>query len=449
MNTGLHFSEISKEQFDIYFYGRSPYLKTFSEEIRWFKHENDGITLLSTIILCNIDKDFNAIVLGRDLDKKFRAINVLASFDSMDALLNDLNDCIPKMLAQHQNGTFMQGDESTKPFSLFLSKVPEEKRNIYIKMLLEDPLHFPAYIVLEELAYWFKDPDGIFIRDFHSDAFNSRLFELYLNAVFYELDFEMNREYNQPDFLLSKFGVEIAVEAVSIAEIEDPLERKVINDEQMDELRKHVLKVMPFKFARSLLKKVRHCPEPEKVHYWELNHTQNKPFIIAMQDYSKRMSMAFSSEALHSYLYGIDIESGIPIERHADENRSIKSNFFGSEQNNYVSAVLLTTQATIPKFNRMGILAGVEANGFKVYVSGVKTDKDADPHPFSADVSDPNYQEPWCTAIYMYHNPNAIHPVDYKLFPNVVHVFKKGEHFEEYIPINYILQSTTMIFKTK
>lgn len=122
-------------------------------------------------------------------------------------------------------------------------------------MLLEDPLHFPAYIVLEELAYWFKDPDGIFIRDFQSDAFNSRLFELNLNAVFYELDFEMNREYNQPDFLLSKFGVEIAVEAVSIAEAEAPLERKVINDEQMDELRKHVLNVMPFKFARSLLKK--------------------------------------------------------------------------------------------------------------------------------------------------------------------------------------------------
>ncbi|EEV9168150.1 hypothetical protein EG376_004130, partial [Escherichia coli] len=134
MNAGLHFSEISKEQFDIYFYGRSPYLKTFSEEIRWFKYEGNGITLLSTIIICNIDKDFNAIVLGRDLDKKFRAINVLASFDSMDVLLNNLNDDIPKMLAQHQNGTFMQGDESTKPFSLFLSKVPEKKRNIYIKM---------------------------------------------------------------------------------------------------------------------------------------------------------------------------------------------------------------------------------------------------------------------------------------------------------------------------
>ncbi|WP_242629865.1 hypothetical protein [Klebsiella quasipneumoniae] len=134
MVDNFQFIEINKEQFDMYFYGRSPYLKTFSSEIRWFKYEENGITLLSTIILCNIDKDFNAIVLGRDLDKKFRAINVLASFESMDDLLNDLNNCIPKMLAQHHNGAFMQGDESTKPFSLFLSKVPEKKRNIYIKM---------------------------------------------------------------------------------------------------------------------------------------------------------------------------------------------------------------------------------------------------------------------------------------------------------------------------
>lgn len=44
------------------------------------------------------------------------------------------------------------------------------------------------------------------------------------------------------------------------------------------------------------------------------------------------MSMAFSSEALHSYLYGIDIESGISIERHTDENRSIKSNFLAQNK---------------------------------------------------------------------------------------------------------------------
>ncbi len=73
MSEKMQFKEINKEQFDMYFYGRSPYLKTFSQEIRWFKYEENDITILSTIVLCNIDKDFNAIVLGRDLNKKIQS----------------------------------------------------------------------------------------------------------------------------------------------------------------------------------------------------------------------------------------------------------------------------------------------------------------------------------------------------------------------------------------
>lgn len=445
MTHALSFIEISKEQFDMFFYGRTPYLKTFSTEISWFKFEKDGVTLLATILLCNIDNDFNAIILGRDLNKKFRAINVLASFTSQDNLIIKLNSCISQMLSQHHDGLFMQGDESPETFSLFMSKVPKAKRNIYLKMLLEDPHHYPAYIVLEELAYWFKDPDGIFIRDFQSASFNSRLFELYLNAVFYELDFASDRSHNQPDFLLSKFGVEISVEAVSIAETEDPLEKKIIDHKHFEEIDDHVKNTMPFRFARSLLKKVNHRPEPNKVYYWELEHTKNKPFLIAMQDYSKRMSMGYSNPALHSYLYGVDIETGEKIESHNHQTRSIKSNFYSSPKNKHVSAVLLTTQATLPKFNRMGILAGIEPKGFKMMVSGSKTDDEFNITPFFSDVSDSKYEEPWCTAAYMYHNPNAIHPIDYRLFPNVVHVFQKDDGFEELIPKNYILQSSTIV----
>nr|EKU2874170.1 hypothetical protein [Enterobacter cloacae] len=443
------FIEINKQQFDMFFYGRSPYMKTFSKEVKWFKYVHEGVTIIATILLCNIDKDYNAIILGRDLNKKFRAINVLSSFISQENLIAELNSSIPDMLAMHHDGCFMQGDESAETFSLFMSKVPEEKRNIYIKMLLDDPKHYPAYIVLEELAYWFKDPDGIFIRDFQSASFNSRLFELYLNVVFYELDFEMNRSFNQPDFLISKFGTEIAVEAVSVAETEDPLERKEVNQDHFSSLMNHVKNVMPFRFARSLLKKVNHRPEPNKVLYWELEHTKGKPFIIAMQDYSMRMSMRYSKDALFSYLYGVDIENGDRIETHVVDGRSIKSNFFSSPKNKYVSAILLTTQATLPKFNRMGILAGIEPKDCKILIEGVKTDSEFNEEPFIADVSDPKYQEPWCTGIYMYHNPNAIFPTDYRLFPNVVHIFEKDNDFEELVPSNYILQSSTVVIPFK
>ncbi|WP_407198806.1 hypothetical protein [Citrobacter portucalensis] len=246
--------EISKEEFSVFFYGRTPFVKTFSEEICWFKYIENDVTLLATIVLCKIDNDYNAIFLGRDLDKKFRAIKVIASRNSKDALISDMEKCISDLLSQHQNGLFMQGDESEEAFSIFLSKVPEHKKNIYLKMLLEEPKHYPAFIVMQELAYWFKDPDGIFIRDFQSASFNSRLFELYLNAIFYEMDFAINRDYAQPDYMLYKHGVNIAVEAVTVAEMEEPIEKLILNQSEFDNLQAYVKEQMPFKFARTLLK---------------------------------------------------------------------------------------------------------------------------------------------------------------------------------------------------
>lgn len=441
--------EISKEEFSVFFYGRTPFVKTFSEEICWFKYIENDVTLLATIVLCKIDNDYNAIFLGRDLDKKFRAIKVIASRNSKDALISDMEKCISDLLSQHQNGLFMQGDESEEAFSIFLSKVPEHKKNIYLKMLLEEPKHYPAFIVMQELAYWFKDPDGIFIRDFQSASFNSRLFELYLNAIFYEMDFAINRDYAQPDYMLYKHGVNIAVEAVTVAEMEEPIEKLILNQSEFDNLQAYVKEQMPFKFARTLLKKVRHRPEPLKLCYWELEHTKDKPFIIALHDYSRRLSMSFSMPALQSYLFGVDFDSASRIEQHFFGNRSIQSNFFGSDKNENVSAVLLATQATIPKFDRMGVVAGIEQKNVKTIVRGVKTNDDCSPMPFVAIVNDPSYEEPWCTATYMFHNPKAINPIDPSLFPRVIHVFEENGKILQYYPPNYIITSTTQVFEFK
>ena len=439
--------EITKEQFEVYFYGRTPYVKTFSEEICWFKYVQGDVTLLATIVFCKIDNDYNAIFLGRDLDKKYRAIKVIVSYEAKETLIADMEKSIPELLSKHHNGCFMQGDESEEAFSIFLSRVPEHKKNIYLKMLLEEPRHYPAFIVMQELAYWCKDPDGIFIRDFQSASFNSRLFELYLNAIFYEMDFEISRDYAQPDYILSKHGIQIAVEAVTVAEMEEPTEKLILNQDEFEDLQTYVKEQMPFKFARTLLKKVRHRPEPLKLHYWELEHTKGKPFIIALHDYSRRLSMSFSMPALQSYLYGVDFDSGSKIEQHFFENRSIQSNFFGSSKNENVSAVLLATHATIPKFNRMGIVAGIEQKNIKTIVRGVKTDDSSTPLPFVAAVNDPSYEEPWCTATYMFHNPKALTPIHPALFPKVIHVFEENGKILHYYPPNYVITSTTQVLE--
>ena len=51
-----------------------------------------------------------------------------------------------------------------------------------------------------------------------------------------------------------------------------------------------------------------------------------------------------------------------------------------------------------------------------------------DPIPFDLDVESPDYQEGWADELEMYHNPNALLPIDEALFPGVTHFrIEEGE----------------------
>ncbi|MGZ5545467.1 MAG: hypothetical protein ACXWIU_12395, partial [Limisphaerales bacterium] len=397
--------------------------RVFATEIDWFEIEVENVTLLATMLRCEIDNDFNAIILGRDLRRKFRAVDIIASVDSMEELLQQMNGRIEKLVASHANGLFPQGDDSANMFALFTHRLPEGKRNHYIKLISDNPDYFPAQVMLEELAYWFKDPDGTFIRAMQGNEFNARLFELYLHAMFYELDFDFDRMHAQPDYMLTKAGVTISVEAVTVAEMESEKDRKVpLNDEEYEKFFNHVHEDMPFKFSRALRKKVAHRPEPANLPYWDLPHTKGKPFVIAIHDFSRAMSMSFSEPALRSLLYGVTPEDDnvMKIEKHTKSNgEMITSNFFGHEGNKHVSAVLLATQATLSKFNRMGRVAGLRSPTTFAFVNGVRTDQNSEKKAFRVLVEHPQYKEMWCEGVYVYHNPNAVTPLDPVLFANV------------------------------
>jgi len=271
-----------KRKFEAISYGRTPYVKLFTTELEWFAFEDQATTMLAVMLRCEVDKDFNAIVLGRDLNKKFRAIHVVVSKANREELLEELDASIDALLSSHVDGTFSQGDEQDKPFSIFSLRISEDRRNHYLKLLAENPMYFPAMVMIEELGHWFKEPDGFFIKRFQGNEFNSRLFELYLYAVFYELDFDMDREHPHPDFLIRKMGQTIAVEATTIAELESSETPTKLTPELMNELLRHVSDDMPFKFSKTLRDKVKHKPEPTKRHYWELDHTIGHPFVLAM-----------------------------------------------------------------------------------------------------------------------------------------------------------------------
>lgn len=445
------FEPISQVRYEAYFYGRSPHVKAFTEEVAWYAYDSERVTLLAVVLYCKIDHDYNVVILARDLARRFRAAGWSGSCATIEEAIQDADSRIPTIEKEAVGGLVSQGDEGPTPFDIFASKVPEHKQNRYLKLLLNDPTYHPAKIVMEELANWFEDPDGIFIRGLQGNEFNSRLFELYLQAVFYEMDFVIDHSHPQPDYLLAKNGRVISVEAATVAEFEDEeeIEPRRFGEETLSDLFEHVEKVMPFKFQRTLAKKVRHRPEPLKVPYWELPHTKGHPFLIAIHDYSRTMSMATSQGALQKYLYGLGLVDGVmvPIERHEFEGRTIGSNFFGQVRNRHVSAVMLATGATLPKFNRMGRLAGVHSPTSVAVVSGIRTNEKGEMGPFSAIVEKAGYHEAWHDGIYIFHNPNAVIPFDPELFPRAIHCFQKDDGIQEYLPPNFIVGSITRMFR--
>jgi len=45
----------------------------------------------------------------------------------------------------------------------------------------------------------------------------------------------------------------------------------------------------------------------------------------------------------------------------------------------------------------------------------------SDPEPFAVEVHGPDYREEWIDGLEIYHNPNALHPLDPQAFPGAVH----------------------------
>ncbi|RWJ58980.1 MAG: hypothetical protein EOR33_31850 [Mesorhizobium sp.] len=66
--------------------------------------------------------------------------------------------------------------------------------------------------MIDEIAEKLVDVDGNFVEQFQSTGFDARTFELFLNTMFAEQGHEVVRDYDRPDFLLRRDGIEVFVE---------------------------------------------------------------------------------------------------------------------------------------------------------------------------------------------------------------------------------------------
>ena len=109
-----------------------------------------------------------------------------------------------------------------------------------------------------------------------------------------------------------------------------------------------------------------------------------------------------------------------------------------------ISAVIHSNQATIGKFLRMGYLAEFGRQDLDIkFVGQAIYDNNQAYIDFEKDVGSEEYEEYWKDSITIYHNPYALCPLDYNLFPNVAHVFFTEGKFNSIKPKYYPVRGRT------
>lgn len=408
-------------------YCRHPGAFFCAEEVAWFEHGQERV--LGAVIRDRIDGDFGGLVFGRDCRGRFRSIastEFYASRRYAEAMLRRLME----QQSMQPDEEFYQGDESGAPLNLFNPVVPRDRLHPDFLELAEAEGYSPAREVIEPGMKWFNDPDGNFVEQFQTSGFDSRIWELYLFETFVELGYLIERPDPAPDFLCRGMSGEFAVEAVTCNPTRDSAGNIVPppSTENPEDRWNFLRHFMPIKFGSPLFSKL-------KKKYWENPDVEEKPLVLAIQDFSAPASMTFTRSALPVYLYGYDHEfwydekgvlhiDPVKIETHRWGNKEIPSGFFYLDGAENISAVIFNNSGTISKFNRMGKLAGFGSENVCLLRRGTAVNPDpnaAAPYTFVHDVDSPEYSENWVEGMDVFHNPNAIRPIAEWMIPGAAH----------------------------
>lgn len=430
--------QITARRFDALCYVRAPYMHLMAAEVRHY--ETADLTNLGLVVFDRTDRDFGYIILGRDQRKIFRALEVGdAWFRTPDEAEAALKESIQRYESDGMTA-YPQGDEIKPTLDIFESVVPEQHQHQYFKALIDSDHREAARNLIQEIAYSFVDVDGNYVEQFQSTGFDQRLWELFLYVLFHKAGFEIDNSHPVPDYSLSKFGLSVFVEAVTVGQNPD-FDVPANSAAEIAELSKDY---MPIKFGSPLFKKL-----SRKTKYWDLPHVAGHPFVLAIHDYHGLAtqdtpgSMTWSRAGLVNYLYGVrddvvvdgdrvsprmvvgrtGLEPAIRVvAEHTHKTKTIPSRFFAQPGAENVSAVLFSNGATITTFGRMGKIAGLGNANVKMLRMGTWISEDqVSSEPFVTDVDSEDYDEGWGDTVTMFHNPWAKFPVPDELFPTISH----------------------------
>jgi hypothetical protein len=281
--------------------------------------------------------------------------------------------------------------------------------------------HAPGRAMMRAVYADFHDADGNFREQFQATGFDARTFELYLSAVFTEQGWTVDRSHDRPDFLLTKAGTTICVEATTANPSGPglkPYEHTGGPERTPDELRDYLANEVPIRFGGPLFTKL-------QKKYWDLPYVAGGPLVFAIESFHGPGALALGPSSLAYYLFGIrqrwyHDDTGtlvvIPdqVSGHKIPGKEIPSGFFFQPDAEHVSAVLFSNSGTAPKFNRMGHQGPFHSDAVRMLRYGTCYDHDPNetrPAAFLYEVGDPKWPETWREGTTLIHNPRALHSV--------------------------------------
>lgn len=306
--------------------------------------------------------------------------------------------------------------------------------NLFDPIVAEDKQHknFASIIKLSkqadriELIRWcngFPDRDNKFVKEFQT-TFNSSFWEIYLYALFRELDFKMDWSYASPDFLLeyqtqtNRVIVEATIAANALGKTPE-WEREILEENTVRFKKMNVESII--RLSNSIASK----HQKYKKTYSKLSHVNSNPFVLAVAPFEQpnfNLQLDIPIMAL-LYHYYIDEDAyndnphlypnGPPkvslgsVEK--DNGSKVKLGLFEDASHSDISAIILSTTATWGK---------VEAMSSEAHHRHISTvwwsDKESKPI-FKSSTTD-SYSENIKDGLYVFHNPFAKNPVESDMF---------------------------------
>ena len=343
---------------------------------------------------------------------------------------------------------------------LFKPVSDEAKQHPNFKAVSNSKFFGPEQNVVQDWAKGFVDRDNKFVFEFQT-TFNSSFWELYLNAAFRELGFDLDFSKQAPDFWLKKEGMDFTVEAVTASapngyrpEWEAKLDRNALKEFDAQK----VVTLATIRLSNSIASKHQKYLKS----YQHLEHVKDKPFVLAVAPFEQPFFFSQNDNAMKRVLYGfdrliyhddLDEETRI-VFGESKITQTIKPNgasiplgLFTRPGMEEVSAVIFSNTATWTKVRALS-----EPGKYPVILTGVRYNENGMQHR-TCQGGKGDYEESLLDGLHVFLNPFAKHPLDvdkFKCGEMAVHSFiPETQQYTVEVNDGFLFQHSSMVFVPK